>query len=107
MDILEKKEYYSILFDFYGCLFTEKQIKYFTEYYFYDNSLSEIATSYGISRAAVHDILNKMHDALESYEEKLKLYEKYLKRNELYDELLKDIDIVKKEKLIEKLIEIE
>ena len=107
MDILEKKEYYSILFDFYEGLFTEKQIKYFKDYYFYDNSLSEIATSYGISRAAVHDILNKMHDALENYESKLKLYEKYLKRNEVYDELLEDTNNTKKEKLIEKLKEIE
>lgn len=85
MDILEKKEYYTVLFDFYESLFTEKQQAYFKEYYFFDNSLSEIAKNYGISRAAVYDIINKMHDALNEYEKKLGLYEKYQKRNDLID----------------------
>ena len=40
-------------------------------------------------------------------EEKFEIFEKYLKRNEVYDELLEDIDNIKKEKLIEKLKEIE
>ena len=85
MDILEKKEYFTILFDFYEPLFTEKQCLYFKEYYFYDNSLSEIAKNYGISRAAVFDIINKMHNSLEDYEKKLSLYDKYQKRSALFE----------------------
>ena len=101
MDILEKKEYYTVLFDFYESLFTEKQQAYFKEYYFFDNSLSEIAKNYGISRAAVYDIINKMHDALNEYEKKLGLYEKYQKRNDLIDIisniLYEDKDIIVEE----------
>ncbi len=92
MDILEKKEHYSILFDFYENLFTSKQKEYFKEYYFYDNSLSEIAKNYGISRAAVYDILNKMHDALDDYEEKLQLFDKFEKRQALLEEIESEVD---------------
>jgi len=107
VDILEKKEYYSVLFDFYESLFTNKQKEYFKEYYFFDNSLSEIAKNYGVSRAAIYDILNKMHDALDEYESKLQLYDKFKKRQELLDNLESintDGDV---EKLINKLKEIE
>ena len=92
MDILEKKEHYSILFDFYENLFTNKQREYFKEYYFYDNSLSEIAKNYGISRAAVYDILNKMHDALDEYEEKLQLFNKFQKRQELLEKIESELE---------------
>ena len=47
MDLLEKKEYYINLFDFYESLFTEKQRRCFREYYFQDLSLGEIAEAYG------------------------------------------------------------
>ena len=92
MDILEKKEHYSILFDFYENLFTNKQREYFKEYYFYDNSLSEIAKNYSISRAAVYDILNKMHAALDEYEEKLQLFEKFNRRQELLEKLETEVN---------------
>lgn len=107
MDILEKKEYYSILFDFYESLFTEKQCTYFKEYYFYDNTLSEIAKNYNISRAAVFDILNKVHNSLDDYENKLRLYEKYRKRNEIYEQINNDSDKKVILSLLEKLKEIE
>ena len=92
MDLLEKKEHYSILFDFYENLFTNKQKEYFKEYYFYDNSLSEIAKNYGISRAAVYDLLNKMHDALDEYEATLQLYSKFQRRQELLEQLEAELD---------------
>ena len=108
MDILEKKEHYSILFDFYENLFTNKQKEYFREYYFYDNSLSEIAKNYGISRAAVDDILNKMHDALDEYEEKLQLFSKFQKRQELLEQLDNELDIDSEAyKMVQTLKEIE
>ena len=60
MDILEKKNKYNHLFDYYGCLLTEKQQEYFTSYYFDDMSLAEIADIYNVSRNAVHDQLKKI-----------------------------------------------
>ncbi|MDD3172035.1 MAG: sigma factor-like helix-turn-helix DNA-binding protein [Bacilli bacterium] len=85
MDILEKKQHYIILFDFYGDLLTEKQRQYFKDYYFEDASLAEIANTYGISRNAIFDQLNKTYTILEDYENKLGLYKKYRERNDLYE----------------------
>ena len=86
MSLLEKKEYYSMLFDFYGSLLTEKQQDYFSEYYFNDLSLMEISTYYNVSRNAVFDQIKKTLKILDDYEEKLHLCELYIKRNNLYDE---------------------
>ena len=83
---LEKKEYYSNLFDFYEMLFTDKQKEYFKEYYFYDLSLSEIAENHNVSRAAVFDAINKMQEALDNYEKNLGLLQKYNKINSLCEE---------------------
>lgn len=86
MSLLEKKEYYSMLFDFYGSLLTLKQQDYFSDYYFNDLSLMEISTYYNVSRNAVFDQIKKTLKILDDYEEKLHLCELYIKRNNLYDE---------------------
>lgn len=86
LDLVNEKEYYSNLFDFYESLFTDKQIEYFKEYYFYDLSLSEIGVNHNISRAAVYDALSKMQDALDNYENSLGLFKKYNRLNELCSE---------------------
>lgn len=86
MDLLEKKEYYSNLFDFYESLFTEKQKQYFREYYFEDLSLGEIAEAYGVSRNAIYDHLKKILSQLDFYEERLKLFQKFSERKKLYEE---------------------
>jgi RNA polymerase sigma factor (sigma-70 family) len=78
-NILEKKNKYNQLFDYYGCLLTVKQQEYFTSYYFDDLSLSEIASIYNISRNAVHDQLKKIYDLLDYYEENLHLFSKHIK----------------------------
>lgn len=106
MDILEKKEHYIILFDFYENLFTSKQREYFKDYYFSDMSLAEIANERGISRNAVFDQLKKIYALLDDYEEKLSLYKKYIDREKIYEELEKNSD-EKIQKLIEKLKNIE
>lgn len=85
IELIDKKEYYNNLFDYYECLFTDKQKEYFRDYYFFDLSLSEIALNYNISRSAVYDVISKVHIQLEEYEEKLNLYKKACTRNELYD----------------------
>lgn len=88
MDILEKKNKYNHLFDYYGCLLTQKQQEYFTSYYFDDMSLSEIADAYGVSRNAVHDQLNKIYNLLDYYEEKLRLSNK----ENQFDSILKQYE---------------
>lgn len=91
-ELLEKHEHYSSLFVFYEPLFTEKQIEYFKEYYFYDLSLAEIAENHNVSRAAIFDTINKMHNTLDDYENKLGLKKKYddlLDLCDKYEELAK------------------
>ena len=51
--------YYTLLYDIYGNLLTDKQKSYFEEYYFKNLSLSELGKKYGISRNAVHKQLNQ------------------------------------------------
>lgn len=106
MDILEKKQHYIILFDFYENLFTLKQREYFKDYYFADMSLAEIASERGISRNAVFDQLKKIYASLDEYEEKLSLYKKYEDRQKLYDEL-DNFNDEKINKIVEKLKNIE
>lgn len=106
MDILEKKEHYIILFDFYENLLTLKQREYFKDYYFTDMSLAEIANEKGISRNAVFDQLKKIYVLLDEYEEKLSLFKKYEQRENVYEELEK-INDEKIRSLIEKLKNIE
>lgn len=97
-NVLEKLEHYSNLFDYYEPLFTEKQKEYFKDYYFYDLSLSEIASNNNISRAAVYDAINKMHIALDDYENKLGLYKNNLVLKEYLNKLenkINDDDLLK------------
>ena len=103
MNLLEKKEHYILLFDFYGQLLTEKQQEYFKYYYFDDMSLAEIANYYNVSRNAIFDQIQKTHKILDHYEMVLKLYDKYQKRNELYEQYNSE----ENQKLINELKELE
>ena len=76
-----------ILFDYYGELLTDKQQEFFTDYYFNNLTLQEIADNNDISRNAVHKTLNAINIKLEYYEEKLKLYDKSQKLKELISDL--------------------
>ena len=67
----------SLLYDFYGQLLPKRQ-RQVTELYHEENqSLSEIAEEFGISRQGVHDALKNGEKALNEYEEKLGLVEKF------------------------------
>ena len=104
MTDLEKKNYYNILFGYYGDLLTEKQQALFEEYYGEDFSLSEIASEYNISRNAVHDTIKKVLTILDEFEEKLGLY----KKDKKLDNILKEYsDNVECQALIKKIQEIE
>ena len=74
---LERVEYASLLYDFYGVLLSETQREVMSLYHEDNLSLSEIAEELGQSRQAVHYTLKKAEKALEAFEEKLGLLESY------------------------------
>lgn len=71
--MLEKNIRVCDLFDIYGSFLSLKQQAFVKEYYFLDNSLSEIATNWSVSRQAVLDSLSKSQKKLEQFESKLNL----------------------------------
>ena len=77
---MEDVVYYNELYDLYGDLLTDKQRKYFEDYYFNNLSFSEMAEDYDVSRNATFKQVHIVCEKLDEYESKLKLYEK---RNEL------------------------
>lgn len=85
---MNDRDYIVMLYDFYGELFTEKQREYFEEYYFQNLSLSEIASNLGVSRNAIHKVIQGVEEKLNFYEEKLGLYHK----NKLIYDIIKDVD---------------
>ena len=79
--------YYTLLYDIYGNLLTDKQKSYFEEYYFKNLSLSELGDKYGISRNAVHKQLKETIKRLENYESNLNL----AKKNEMLEKIIKEL----------------
>lgn len=73
--MLEKNIRVCDLFDIYGKFLSEKQQNFVKEYFFLDNSLSEIAENYKVTRQAVLDSLAKSQIKLEEFEAKLSLFE--------------------------------
>ncbi len=99
MSDLEKKNYYNILFGYYGVLLTEKQQTIFEEYYGEDYSLSELAEEHQVSRNAIHDTIKKVLNILDDLENKLGLYAKDQKLKELFKEYQNDLkcsELIKK-----------
>ena len=86
IDLIEKEKM-SQLYDFYKELLTEKQRNYFEMYYFFDNSLGEIASDNNLSRNAIYDNITKTCKILLDYESKLHLVEKANKRLEIIEKL--------------------
>lgn len=74
--LVENYVYINELYDIYKELFTEKQKKYFEDYFFENHSLQEISQNYDISRSAVHKQINESIKKLEDYEKKLGFYNK-------------------------------
>ena len=69
-----------LLFDLYGPLLTDHQQEIWQLYYLEDWSLAEIGTSQKVSRAAVHDMLERTDRLLEDYEERLGLLMQHQRR---------------------------
>ena len=72
-DDIERVEYASMLYDFYGSLLNKSQNEVMALYHEDNLSLSEIAEQYGITRQGVHDAIKRGDEALVEYEQKLGL----------------------------------
>ena len=84
---MEDVFYYNELYDLYESLLTDKQKKYFEDYYFNNFSLSEMADDYDVSRNAIFKQIHNVVEKLLEYESKLHLYEKKIKILEIVDNL--------------------
>ena len=91
-DDIERVEYASMLYDFYGSLLSESRREVMALYHEDNLSLSEIAEELGQTRQAVHYTLRKAEKALESYEEKLKLVASYKENRNLAEKAYEVID---------------
>ena len=85
---MDEVVYYNDLYDLYGDLLTDKQRKYFEDYYFENLSFSEMASDYDVSRNAAFKQVHIVCEKLDELENKLHLLEK---KNKLL-EISKDID---------------
>ena len=92
---MENRNYIIMLYDYYSELFNEKQKLYFENYYLENLSLSEISENLGVSRNAIHKVIQSMEEKLLFYEEKLKLVNK---SNEI-KMVIKDLDKQIQEKI--------
>ncbi|MFV0274983.1 MAG: hypothetical protein ACK5HL_01945 [Bacilli bacterium] len=94
---MEKELELTILFDIYEGILSSKQKIYFKEYYFENNSLSEISENLNVSKNAVSKSLAKTSKDLYYFENQLKLMEK--------NKLLEMIKSLNKNEKITKLLE--
>ncbi len=96
---MEKYVYLNELYDLYGKLLTDKQQKYFEDYYFNNLSYGEIASSYKVSRNAIYHQLQLIEKKLNFFEEKLNLYRK----KQMINDIINTIDDKKTKRIIENL----
>ena len=61
---MENRDYLVILYDYYSELFNEKQREYFENYYLENLSLAEISDNLGVSRNAIHKVIQGMEEKL-------------------------------------------
>jgi len=76
MEKIEQTVRYVKLYNIYKDFLTHKQIEVFGDYFLADLSLSEIAESREISRAAVEDAIKKSCQKLDECEAKIHVLEK-------------------------------
>ena len=84
---MEKIVERGLLYDFYGELLTEHQRSIYEDAVYNDLSLAETAQKYGISRQAVHDLIQRCTKSLEEYEDKLHMIRRYTGVTKLAQEL--------------------
>lgn len=91
---MQKVFKYNELYDCYQSLLTEKERKYFEDYYKEDLSLQEIAENCEVSRNAVHKMIQNVEKKLDYYESSLQLNERNMMLSKALE--LEQLDEVKK-----------
>lgn len=76
MDKIDDFIRYSVLFLYYKNLFSEKQRLYLELYLEENNSLTEIAEGFNVTRQAVFDNIKRGFKQLDEYEKKLEIFKK-------------------------------
>ena len=84
MEKINKTIKFNKLLSCYGVLLSSTQQEILESYFFYDLSISEIASERNVSRAAIEDALQKGCQKLEEYES-------LLHHNEKKEEILKNL----------------
>ena len=98
-----------ILFDYYGCLLTERQQQIYEDAVSNDLSLSELAEAYDISRQGVHDLLRRCDKSLQEYEDRLGCVarDQALRKEARYlKERAGDLSVEEQRKLADRLLEL-
>lgn len=101
-----------LLYDFYGGLLTEKQQRVMELYFLENWSLAEIAAKEGVSRQAIHDLLQRSERTIEGFEAKLGLLEHFSKQQALLIRIRDQLQLIlnktlhSNEPLYQKLIQI-
>ena len=70
-EILRRRVYCNLLYDFYSPLLTDRQREVYETLCFSDLTLSEAAGVLGISRQGVYDLVHNVMEKLECFEKKL------------------------------------
>ena len=76
MDKIDDFIRYSVLFLYYKNLFSAKQRLYLELYLEENNSLTEIAEGFNVTRQAVFDNIKRGFKQLDEYEKKLEIFKK-------------------------------
>lgn len=90
--MLDKIIEFSLLYDFYASLLTERQQEVVRLYHEENYSLSEIGQVFSISRQGVYDALKNAEKSLEEYEEKLGLVRRFEDTAKLSQALCEKMD---------------
>ena len=99
-DILKRRIYFDLLYDFYSPLLTERQRKVYETLCFSDLTLSEAADVLGISRQAVHILARKIMNKLDELENNLNFAANTQKLESRIQELLQENKSLREELLI-------
>ena len=100
---MDKNVEFTLLYDIYGKLLTQKQQEIFEEYYLYNLSLREIAENKNISYQAVRDSIKSSESTLLNFENVTKTLSLTKRMKKAY-ELCDSEDLNKKRQQLKKLL---
>jgi predicted DNA-binding protein YlxM (UPF0122 family) len=89
---IEKRIYYSELYDFYGPLISDSQRQVYDLYILEDYGITEIGQALGLSRQAVFERIKRVNILLEDYEHKLGLKCRFEKLSGIFDQIREKVD---------------